>query len=100
PLDVLVFATGFDAVTGPFRAIDVRGRDGVALADRLADGPQSYLGMAFAGFPNLLAVSGPCNPALSTNVPVSIEHDVEWIAGAIAWCEAHGIASLEPTAEA
>jgi cation diffusion facilitator CzcD-associated flavoprotein CzcO len=100
PLDVIVFATGYDAVTGPFRAMDIRGRGGGRLADRLADGPRAYLGMAFAGFPNLLAVSGPCNPALSTNVPVSIEHDVEWIADAIAWCEANAITAIEPTDEA
>lgn len=99
-LDVIVFATGYDAVTGPFMAMDIRGRGGVRLADRLADGPRAYLGMSFAGFPNLLAVSGPCNPALSTNVPVSIEHDVEWIADTIAYCEAHGIAAIEPTEEA
>jgi len=100
PLDVIVFATGYDAVTGPFRAMDIRGRGGVRLADRLEDGPRAYVGMAFAGFPNLLAVSGPCNPALSTNVPVSIEHDVEWIADAIEYCERNGIKAMEPTAEA
>jgi cation diffusion facilitator CzcD-associated flavoprotein CzcO len=100
PLDVIVFATGYDAVTGPFRAIDIRGREGIALADRLAEGPRAYLGMSFAGFPNLFAVSGPCNPALSTNVPVSIEHDVEWIADAIAHCEANGVRAMEPTEEA
>jgi cation diffusion facilitator CzcD-associated flavoprotein CzcO len=97
PLDAIVFATGYDAVTGPFRAMNIIGRGGVTLADRLADGPRAYLGMSFAGFPNLLAVSGPCNPALSTNVPVSIEHDVEWIADAIAYCEREGIRAIEPT---
>jgi cation diffusion facilitator CzcD-associated flavoprotein CzcO len=100
PLDIIVCATGFDAVTGPFKAIDIRGRDGVRLADRLADGPRAYLGLSFAGFPNLLAVSGPCNPALSTNVPVSIEHDVEWIADAIAFCEQQGISAIEPSEDA
>jgi cation diffusion facilitator CzcD-associated flavoprotein CzcO len=99
-LDIIVFATGYDAVTGPFLAIDIRGRDGIRLADRLADGPRAYLGMSFAGFPNFLAVSGPCNPALSTNVPVSIEHDVEWIADAIAYCERNGIKAIEPTEDA
>jgi cyclohexanone monooxygenase len=100
PLHVIVFATGYDAVTGPFRAINICGRGGVRLADRLADGPRAYLGMSFAGFPNLLAVNGPCNPALSTNVPVAIEHDVEWIADAIAYCEKHGLKVIEPTEEA
>ena len=97
PLDIIVFATGYDAVTGPFRAIDMRGRGGIRLADRLEEGPRAYLGMSFAHFPNLFAVSGPCNPALSTNVPVSIEHDVEWISDAIAYCEANGIRAFEPT---
>lgn len=100
PLDMIVFATGYDAVTGPFKAIDFRGRGGVRLADRLADGPRAYLGMSFAGFPNLLAVNGPCNPALTTNVPVAIEHDVEWIADCIGYLEANHIKAIEPTEEA
>jgi cation diffusion facilitator CzcD-associated flavoprotein CzcO len=99
-LDVIIFATGYDAVTGSFRAIDFRGRQGIRLVDRLADGPRSYLGLGFAGFPNLLTVNGPCNPALSTNVPVSIEHDVEWIADCIAYLEKHGIKAIEPTEDA
>ena len=100
PLDVIILATGYDAVTGSFRAIDFRGRDGVRLADRLAEGPRSYLGLGFAGFPNLLTVNGPCNPALSTNVPVSIEHDVEWISDCIEYLEKHGIKAIEPTGDA
>jgi len=100
PLDMIIFATGYDAVTGSFRAIDVRGRGGVRLADRLEEGPRSYLGLGFAGFPNLLTVNGPCNPALSTNVPVSIEHDVEWIADCIAYLEKNRIKAIEPTEEA
>jgi cyclohexanone monooxygenase len=97
PLDVIVFATGYDAVTGPFKAIDIRGRGGVRLADHLADGPRAFLGLGFAGFPNLLTVNGPCNPALSTNVPTAIEHDVEWIADCIAYLEANHITAIEPT---
>ncbi len=100
PIDILVLATGYDAVTGPFRKMDIRGRGGIKLAERLEDGPRAYLGMSFAGFPNLLAISGPCNPALSTNVPASIEHDVEWIADLIEHCEKEGFAVVEPTQEA
>ena len=100
PLDIIVFATGYDAVTGPFKAIDFRGRDGLRLADHLADGPRAYLGLGFAGFPNLFTVNGPCNPALTTNVPVAIEHDVEWIADCIAFVERNGFTAAEPTAEA
>jgi cation diffusion facilitator CzcD-associated flavoprotein CzcO len=100
PLDIIVFATGYDAVTGPFRAMDIRGKGGIRLTDRLSDGPRAYLGMSFAGFPNLLAVSGPCSPALSTNVPASIEHDVEWISDVIAYAEKNGFKAIEPTQDA
>jgi len=99
-LDVIVFATGFDAFSGSFLRIDIRGRDGVRLADRWADGPTAYLGLAIAGFPNLLTVNGPCNPAVLTNVPATIEHDVEWIADCIEYAELHGITAIEPTAAA
>ncbi|MBT2187367.1 flavin-containing monooxygenase [Sphingobium nicotianae] len=100
PLDVIVFATGYDAVTGPFRAMDIRGRGGMQLRERLDDGPRSYLGMSFYGFPNLLAVSGPANPALSTNVPASIEHDVEWISDIVDYAEKNGFKTIEPTEQA
>ncbi len=100
PLDVIVFATGYDAITGSYTAIDFRGRGGIRLADRLADGPRSYLGLGFAGFPNLLTINGPCNPALGTNVPVSIEHDVEWISDCIEYLEKNAIKAIEPTLEA
>ncbi|MBI5089091.1 MAG: NAD(P)/FAD-dependent oxidoreductase [Actinobacteria bacterium] len=99
-LDVIIFATGYDAVTGAFASIDIRGRDGVRLVDTWADGPVAYLGLGIAGFPNLLTVNGPCNPALLTNVPVSIEHDVEWISDCIQYAEEHGITAIEPTQEA
>jgi len=99
-LDVIIFATGFDAVTGAFAAIDIRGRDGVELVDKWRDGPTAYLGLAVAGFPNLFTINGPCNPALLTNVPVSIEHDVEWISDCIAYVEAEHVEAIEPTEEA
>src|SRR5690606_26419998 len=88
------------AVTGPFRKMDIRGRGGIKLAERLDDGPRAYLGMSFAGFPNLLAISGPCNPALSTNVPASIEHDAEWITDLIEHREKEGFTAVAPTQEA
>jgi cation diffusion facilitator CzcD-associated flavoprotein CzcO len=96
-LDVIIFATGYDAFTGAFRAIDIRGRGGVRLADRWADGPSTYLGLASAGFPNLLMVNGPLGPAVLTNVPATIEHDVEWISDCIEYLEQHEIISIEPT---
>ncbi|MGD9997957.1 MAG: flavin-containing monooxygenase [Ilumatobacteraceae bacterium] len=100
PLDVIIFATGYDAVSGAFAAIDIRGRDGRRLRDEWGDGPAAYLGLAIAGFPNLFTVNGPCNPALLTNVPVSIEHDVEWISDCIDHAEQHGFTAVEPTEEA
>jgi cyclohexanone monooxygenase len=99
-LDVIIFATGYDAFTGSFLRMDVRGRDGVRLADRWADGPTAYLGLGIAGFPNLLTVNGPCNPAVLTNVPATIEHDVEWIADCIAYLDEHGHATIEASLDA
>jgi len=99
-LDVIIFATGYDAFTGSFLRMNVRGRNGIDLADRWADGPSAYLGLGIAGFPNLLTVNGPCNPAVLTNVPATIEHDVEWIADCIAYLEENGITACEPTEEA
>lgn len=81
-LDVLVCATGFDAVDGNYKKIDIRGRDGELLRDHWADGPTSYLGMATAGFPNMFMILGPNGPF--TNLPPSIETQVEWIAGTVA----------------
>ncbi len=99
-LDVIIFATGYDAFTGSFLRMDIRGRNGVPLGDRWADGPIAYLGLGIAGFPNLLTVNGPGSPAVLTNVPATIEHDVEWIADCIAYLEEHGITAFEPTEEA
>jgi cyclohexanone monooxygenase len=81
-LDVLILATGFDAVDGNYRRIDIRGRGEQALADHWADGPTSYLGIATTGFPNLFMILGPNGPF--TNLPPSIETQVEWIADTIA----------------
>jgi cyclohexanone monooxygenase len=99
-LDVIIFATGYDAFTGSFLRMDIRGRNGVRLADRWADGPTAYLGLGIAGFPNLLTVNGPCNPAVLTNVPATIEHDVEWIADCVEYLEQNEITAIEPTEEA
>lgn len=97
-LDVLVLATGFDAVTGPFNRIDIRGRSGVTLSRRWADGPETYLGLATAGFPNLFMITGP--GATFGNLPVSIEHHVEWIADCIGDNDRRGFQLIEPTEQA
>jgi len=98
-LDVLVFATGFDAMTGPLLGPEIVGRHGVALREAWAEGPRTYLGLAVAGFPNLFVVTGPGSPSVLTNMMVSIEQHVEWITDAIADMDAEGC-TLEAEADA
>lgn len=96
PLDILVFATGFDAMTGALNRIDIRGRGGVALRDQWAAGPRSYLGVAVAGYPNLFTITGPGSPSVLSNMMVSIEQHVEWITGFLAAQQAEGFSAFEP----
>ena len=84
PLDIIVFATGFDAMTGPLFNLNIAGRDGLALRDVWREGPRSYLGLQVVGFPNLFTVTGPGSPSVLTNMPVAIEQHVEWITRCIA----------------
>ena len=98
--DIIVFATGYDAVTGALGRIDIRGRAGRALAEKWKNGPRTYLGVAVAGFPNLFTVTGPGSPAVFSNMIVSIEQHVEWIAGCIAWLDARDVATIEAREEA
>jgi cyclohexanone monooxygenase len=97
--DVVVFATGFDAITGGFTNLELVGRDGTTLDERWADGPQSYLGFAVDGFPNMFMVSGPQSPSAITNQPVSIEQQVDWITGCIEHLETNGVEFIEATEE-
>ncbi|NMO04347.1 NAD(P)/FAD-dependent oxidoreductase [Gordonia sp. TBRC 11910] len=97
-LDVLVFATGFDAMTGPLTRLNITGRDGLKLNDKWADGPQTNLGLMTRGFPNLFMVTGPGSPSVLGNMPVTIEQNVEWIGDLIETLRASG-ASIEPTVE-
>ena len=99
-LDMLVFATGFDAITGPLMKLDIRGRGGLALRDKWAEGPRTYLGLATVGFPNFFMITGPGSPSVLSNMLMSIEQHVDWIAECIAMMESRGLASLEPSAEA
>jgi cyclohexanone monooxygenase len=99
-LDVIVFATGFDAITGAVLEIDIRGRGGRPLREKWADGPQAYLGLATAGFPNLFLVTGPGSPSVLSNMVCSIEQHVEWIADCIAHAREHGVQTIEATPEA
>ncbi len=95
-VDAIVFATGFDAVTGALREIDIRGRDGLCLADKWANGPLTYLGLMVAGFPNLFVITGPGSPSVKSNMVCSIEQHVEWVSDCIAHLESRRIESIEP----
>ncbi|MGH7354802.1 MAG: flavin-containing monooxygenase [Candidatus Rokuibacteriota bacterium] len=99
-LDSIVFATGFDAMTGALLSIDIRGRAGRTLREKWADGPRTYLGIAIAGFPNLFAITGPGSPSVLSNMIVSIEQHVDWIADCLAYLRAHDRAGIEATADA
>ncbi|MBV8236380.1 MAG: NAD(P)/FAD-dependent oxidoreductase [Acidimicrobiia bacterium] len=96
-LDVIVFATGFDAVTGSLRKIDVRGSHGLTLADKWESGPRTYLGLQVAGFPNMFTVTGPGSPAVLANMPTAIEQHVDWIGDCIGYMREHGLTRIEAT---
>lgn len=99
-VDAIVFATGFDAMTGALLNIDLRGRGGRTLQDAWAAGPRTYLGIAVAGFPNLFAITGPGSPSVLSNMIVSIEQHVDWIADCLSHLRTRGHASIEATAAA
>jgi cation diffusion facilitator CzcD-associated flavoprotein CzcO len=96
-LDLLVFATGFDGMTGSLLKMDIRGRGGRALKDEWKAGPRNYLGLQVAGFPNLFMVTGPGSPSVLCNMPVAIEQHVEWITDCIDHLRREAIATIEPT---
>jgi cyclohexanone monooxygenase len=93
--DAIVFATGFDAMTGSILKIDIRGRDGQSLRDAWQDGPHTYLGLGVAGFPNLFTITGPQSPSVLTNMIPTIEQHVEWIADCLGWLRDHEVATIE-----
>lgn len=99
-LDMIIFATGFDAVDGNYTKIDIQGRGGESIRSHWQHGPTSYLGMTVSHFPNMFMILGPNGPF--TNLPPSIETQVEWISDCVAYAEKHGLASIEasPAAEA
>jgi cation diffusion facilitator CzcD-associated flavoprotein CzcO len=96
PLDIIVFATGFDAMTGTLFKIDIKGRAGKPLREYWKGGPQTYLGLQMPGFPNLFTITGPGSPSVLTNMPVAIEQHVEWITDCIAHLRRNGIQTIEP----
>ncbi|WP_236982475.1 MULTISPECIES: flavin-containing monooxygenase [Mycobacterium] len=94
-LDMIVFATGFDALTGALAKIDIVGRDGLSLRDSWAHGPRTYLGLGIDGFPNLFVISGPGAPAVLANMVLHAEAQVNWIAQTIGYLDSHGYAAIE-----
>ena len=98
--DAIVYATGFDAMTGALTRVDIRGRDGACLKDEWHAGPRTYLGLASAGFPNLFMITGPGSPSVLSNMMVSIEQHVDWVADAIAHLRQNGLTAIEPTRQA
>ena len=100
PLDIIVFATGFDAMTGALLGLGITGRDGVSLREHWSAGPRSYLGLQTNGFPNLFTVTGPGSPSVLCNMPVPIEQHVDWITDCIAHLRTRGRSRIEPTKEA
>lgn len=98
--DVIVFATGFDGMTGALMAVDITGEDGRRLRDEWEEGPHSYLGFMVHGFPNLFTLTGPGSPSVLANMMTTIEHHAELCDAAIGHCIEAGITALEPTAEA
>src|SRR6266699_4625065 len=99
-VDAIVYATGFDAMTGTLFGMGITGRDGLRLQDKWQDGPRTYLGLTTRGFPNLFIITGPQSPSVLSNMPVAIEQNVEWIAGLIGYMRAHDLAVAEPAQEA
>lgn len=98
--DVIVLATGFDAMTGPLLEMGIVGRNGQKLSDKWADGPHTYLGLTIHGFPNLFLITGPQSPSVLYNMPLAIEDHVDFTADAIGYLQRNGLDLIEPTLEA
>ncbi|MBC7133027.1 MAG: NAD(P)/FAD-dependent oxidoreductase [Roseovarius sp.] len=99
-LDTLIYATGFDAITGAFDRINIIGRDGARLRDQWRDGPLTYLGVQSRGFPNLFMLAGPQGGSVSTNFPRGIEDIVDWVTGFLVRLRDRGIRRVEPREDA
>ncbi len=98
--DAIVFATGFDAVTGAIVAVDIRGRDGLELRQKWADGPRTYLGLGIAGFPNFFTITGPGSPSVLSNMMVSIEQHTDWIADCLSTLREQKLTTIEANVDA
>jgi cation diffusion facilitator CzcD-associated flavoprotein CzcO len=98
--DLIIYATGFDAITGAFDRIEFIGRDGRRLRDEWEKGPRTYLGVQVEGFPNLVMLAGPQGASVSTNFPRAIETSVEWASDLVGYMRQHGLERIECTREA
>jgi cation diffusion facilitator CzcD-associated flavoprotein CzcO len=99
-LDVIIMATGYDALTGPMLAIDITGRDGLKLGEAWRDGPKSYLALLMHGFPNLFIIGGPSGPSILANYIRLDEMNVDWVVDCILHMRRQGLATVEATADA
>ncbi|CAF4567232.1 unnamed protein product, partial [Rotaria sp. Silwood2] len=99
-VDDIVFATGFDAMTGALLEINICGRSGKTIQDKWAEGPRTYLGLMMADFPNLFIITGPGSPSVLTNMLPSIEQHVDWIAECLNYLRTHHYDTIEPQVEA
>ncbi len=100
PLDIIIFATGFDAMTGSLLKMDIAGRDGVKLKDYWQAGPRNYLGLQVPGFPNMFTITGPGSPSVLCNLPPAIEQHVNWITDCIRTLRDKGLQRIEATENA
>ncbi len=99
-LDMIVYATGFDAMTGTLKRVDIRGAGGVRIQDAWADGPLTYLGLGVPGFPNLFTINGPGSPSVLANMVLTSEQQVDWVMDLIGRCRARGITQVEARRDA
>ena len=93
--DVIIYAIGFDAMTGALLSIDISGRAGVSLKDKWSEGPRTYLGLTIEGFPNMFTITGPGSPSVLSNMMTSIEQHVDWISQCIDYMENSGKNEIE-----
>ncbi|MDA1098405.1 MAG: NAD(P)/FAD-dependent oxidoreductase [Proteobacteria bacterium] len=98
--DAIVFATGFDAMTGALLKVDIQGRGGLALAEKWHAGPRTYLGLMSEGFPNMFMITGPGSPSVLSNMMVSIQQHVDWVVDGLAYLRAGNLDTIEPMREA
>ena len=97
--DIIVFATGYDAMTGSFLKMDIRGRNGLPLKEKWSEGPKTYLGLQVAGFPNMFMITGPGSPSVLCNMPVAIEQHIEWISDFLEFLREREIETAEADLE-